>query len=141
MMIPLLTAATAANSPPTAGDATVGFALEGLRAAAGGGSANPPLDGVASLSLKSTAGSATMTVTIKIWVWINALAEWVPYGAHVTAATRGLMNGGNAIDEVVADKLLHTELITGLNNYARIYAEITAIGGTSTAVSLWLHGR
>ena len=145
MKVQVLDGATAANSPPTAGSATVGFALKGL-----GGwvstvnpsqGQQPPLSGQCAFVLKSTAGSATMTVTCRLWVYSNAVAEWVPYGANVTAATRGLLNGGNAIDEVAANKLLHSELIAGLHNFDRAYIEITAIGGTSTAVDAWLVGR
>jgi len=149
MKVQVLNGVTAANSPPTAGDGTVGFPLSGM----GGGtetsgvatnpsrSYNVPLTGQCAFVLESTAGSATMTVTIKCWVYSNAVAEWMPYGGHVTAATRGLLNGGNAIDEVAANKLLHSELIAGLRNFDRIYFEVTAIGGTSTAVDAWLVGR
>jgi len=139
MKIKLLDGATATNGVPTDGDATVGFPLAGLGFT--GLSHDVPNDGVCGLTLESTAGSATMTVTVKIWVYAAAVGNWVPFGSHATAASRGLINEGNAIDEVAADLLRHTELITGLDNYERIYAEITAIGGTATAVDLYVHGR
>ena len=139
MKIKLLDGVTAANNPPTAGSATVGFPLTGLGTT--GMSHNVPSDGVCALVLESTAGSGTMTVTVKIWVYSDAIADWMPYGTDSTAANRGVMNEANAIDEVVSDKLRHTELVAGLDNYERIYAEVTAIGGTATAVDLWLVGR
>ena len=138
MKIQLLSAATATNSAPTAGTATVGFPLKG--AAFTGQAHGVPNAGEAALSLKSTAGSGTMTVTIKIWVWVDAMSEWVPLGSHATASLKGVINEGNAIGEVAANSLLHTELVSGLQHFGRIYAEITAIGGTSTAVDLWVHG-
>lgn len=130
MNLKILTAATATNSAPTL--ATDGFDLRTFAPAAGD-------DFV--LALKSTAGSGTMTVTIKIWLYNAVAARWMPAGTDATDADRGKMNEGNAIGEVTTDLLQHTERIEGLRHFDRIYAEITAIGGTATAVDLWLLGR
>jgi len=135
----LLDGATATNGVPTAGDVTVGFPLYGIGRT--GKSHNVPADGVASLTAVSTAGSGTMTCQLRIWLWVDAITNWAPYGGHATAASRGLINLANAIDEVDANLLSHTELISGLNNYKRIYAQVAAIGGTDTAIDLWIHGR
>jgi hypothetical protein len=139
MRIKLLDGVTATNGVPTAGDKTVGHPLTGLGFTGAGHS--PPVDRVASVSLASTAGSGTMTVTVRLWVWVEAMSDWAPLGADATAANRGVLNDGNAIDEVDSDLLRHTELVTGLRNYSDVYAQVTAIGGTATAVDLWLHAR
>ncbi len=123
--VQVLTAATATNSPPTLGSATVGFPI------------HQPCDR-ATFVLKSTAGSGTMTVTVKLWGYFPAMAEWAPLGVHATAATKGVLNDGNAIAETTTDGIQHAEEIFGLMRCSRIYAEITAIGGTSTAISAWL---
>lgn len=91
--------------------------------------------------LQSTAGSVVMTVTIKLWVWSNIAAAWAPFGANATAADKGLLNAGNAIDETQADLINHSEVLEGLQHFDRIYAEITVIGGTATAVSAWVTAR
>lgn len=121
--VQLLSAATATNSAPSG--ATAGFAI------------HQPTDR-ALFCLKSTAGSGTMTVTVKLWGYCPAMSEWSPLGVHATAATKGILNSGNAIEEIAADTLRHAEEIFGLMRISRVYAEITAIGGTSTAVSAWL---
>jgi hypothetical protein len=102
---------------------------------------NVPLDGQAAIVVNSTAGSGTMTVTLKLWVYSNAVAEWLPYGTDATAADKGKLNEGNAIAEVNADSIVHAELVNGLVNFDRVYLEITAIGGTSTAIDAYLVGR
>lgn len=79
-----------------------------------------------------------MTVTLRVWCYSPLTAAWHPLGSNATEATRGVLNDGNAIDEDGSDNLVHAEPITGLGAFTRIYLEITAIGGTSTAVSAWL---
>lgn len=124
----LLTDATATNSAPSGALAGVGLAdFRGL-------------DTVA-LMVNSTAGSGTMTVTLKLWVYSEANSTWMPAGTDATAANKGLLNGGNAIPEGPnADSITHTEIIANLRHYDRAYLEITAIGGTATAVSAYLVG-
>ena len=139
MRIKLLDGATAVNGVPTAGDATVGFPLYGMGAT--GLSHNVPADGVCSLTAASTAGSGTMNCQLRIWLWVEAISDWAPYGGHATAASRGLINLTNSIDEVDTDILRHTELISGINNYKHIYGQLAAINGTSTAIDFWIHGR
>ena len=79
-----------------------------------------------------------MTVTLRVWCYSPLTTVWHPLGSNATEATRGVLNGGNAIDEDGADTLVHAEPITGLGAFTRIYLEVTAIGGTNTAVSSWL---
>ena len=141
MKIQVLDGVIATNGVPTAGSATVGEPLKGI--AFSGLSHNVPGDGQVAFVLKSVAGSATMTVSVKLWVYSNAVAEWVPYGTDATDDNKGLLNEGNAIAELtaVANRLLHGELVNGLHNWDRVYAQVTAIGGTDTAVDAWLVGR
>lgn len=129
--VKILSAATATNSAPTA--ATDGFEIQygGLRAS----------DDEVVVWIESTAGSGTMTVTVKLWVYSVLRANWAPLGTHATASSKGIINQGNAIGETSADKIMHTEIVTGFRHFDRVYAEITAIGGTSTAISGYLMGR
>lgn len=136
----LLTAATATNSPPSG--ATAGKSLKK------GENAGLPDEGFlistlddCILKLKSTAGSGTMTVTIKLWGWSNVDSDWSPLGTHTVDSSRGLLNEATAIGEVVADRLQLAQVISGLKHFDRVYVEITAIGGTSTAVDVWLIAR
>ena len=130
-MIQLIDDVTSANSAPSA--ATDGVAI-------------PARWGDIHFLLRSTAGSGTMTVTVRLWVYRASALEdgsgdevgWYPLGTNSTGADRGILNEGNAIPEVTSNKLEHTERIVGLNAYDRAYCEVTAIGGTATAVSAWL---
>lgn len=142
MKIKLLDGVTATNGVPTAGSATVGFALKSGKDAGGVNRSIPP-DGQCAIVVESTAGSGTMTATLKLWVYSDAVGEWVPLGTNATAADKGKLNEGNAIAEfaAVADRLLHTELVNGLAHYERVYLEVVAIGGTGTAIDAWLIGR
>ena len=127
MNLKLLDGATATSSAPTA--ATDGKDL----------GAKTFDDAI--LFLASTAGSGTMSCSVKIWLYHAVPAVWAPAGTHATDATRGIMNEGNSIGEVAADLLRHTERIDGLLHFDRIYAQVTAIGGTATAISLWILAR
>lgn len=123
-IVQLLNGATATNGAPSA--ATDGVAL-------------PPRWGDAVFLVRSTAGSGTMTVTIRLWVYYEGSANadatgWYPLGPSSTAGQRGLVNLETAIDESSADAIAHCERILALNAFARLYAEITAIGGTATAI-------
>lgn len=119
-MITLLSAATATNSPPSG--ATAGTAL-------------PFCTDRALVFVYSTAGSATMTVTCKLWGYSAALSKWFPLGTNATAASKGILNEANALAETSADGIVHCEEISGLRRINRVYLEITAIGGTDTAIS------
>lgn len=126
----ILTAATATNSPPSG--ATAGFSVgEMLK------TGSPTSGG---LFIKSTAGSGTVTVTLRLWGYNGAAAAWSPCGTG-TAALKGVLNGGTAIAEdasIGADLIRHYEEIGLPWALDRIYLEITAIGGTATAISAWL---
>lgn len=129
--IQLLTAATATNSPPSGASAGVAIGQDAFDGGA-------PAYGT--FFIASTAGSATMTVTLRLWGYNATAAVWAPCGTG-TAALKGVLNGGAAIAEdasIGADLLRHTEVVGVPWSFDRIYLEILAIGGTSTAVSAWL---
>lgn len=93
--------------------------------------------------IQSTAGSGTMTATVKLWGFFRTsgtLGHWAPLGTHATAASKGLVNEANAMGETGTDAIRHAEVVENLEGIERMYAEITAIGGTSTAISAWLTG-
>lgn len=98
-----------------------------------------PLDKMG-IIVRSTAGSAVMTVTLKLWGFRMDVGAWVPVGSSTTDANRGLLNAATAIGELAApgDTLAYSDMVDGLYIFDRAYLEITAIGGTSTAVSAWL---
>jgi hypothetical protein len=126
----LLEAATATNGSPV-GTPTAGYPIGDL---VKGGSP----DGT--IFIASTAGSGTMTVTLRLWGYDATANAWAPLGTG-TAALKGILNGGVAIAEdstIGADVLRHTEVVGSLWAFDRIYLEITAIGGTATAISAWL---
>jgi hypothetical protein len=121
----ILDARTSTNSAPSGSSA---------------GLANPkdniwPLPQKAVVAVYSTAGSATMTATIKLWGYLTDAAQWFPLGIGADAL-KGVMNGGAAIGETGTNVLQHAEIVEGLFSFDRIYAEVVAIGGTSTAVTV-----
>lgn len=128
--IQLLAAATAVNGTPIGLGATVGQSTGELI------KAGSPMYGA--LFIASTAGSGTMTVTLRAWgMSIAAGNLWAPCGTG-TLATRGVLNGGSAIDKVSADLIRHLETFGVPWAMDRLFLEITAIGGTATAISAWL---
>ena len=120
-------------------------ATNGAPSAASDGVALPPRWGDATALVRSTAGSGTMSVTIKLWVYWDGSADgstdavgWYPLGTNSTAADKGKLNEQSAIGETSADLIAHAERVVGLNAFTRAYAEVTAIAGTATAISVWL---
>lgn len=90
--------------------------------------------------LRSTAGSGTMTVTARLWGFRADVGTWVPIGSSATADNRGVINLASAIAETTApaDQLRYADVVDAMWAFERAYLEITAIGGTATAVSAWL---
>ena len=84
----------------------------------------------ATIHVYSTAGSGTMTVTVRLWGYQVELDRWFDLGP---------LNAGNAIPETSkADTISYAEGVMGLRTFDRVYAEISAIAGTLTAVSIEL---
>jgi hypothetical protein len=87
--------------------------------------------------VNSSAGSGVMTVTIRMWAYHAITGAWYALGTGADSTLTGIINDGNAIGENgVADNISHAEIISGLRGFSRIYAEITAIGGTATAIGV-----
>lgn len=110
----LLSGATATNGAPSIASATAG-------------SPHPFASDQAVVCVYSTAGSGTMTVQVRIWGYETALARWFDLG---------VLNEGADITESAADIISYAEGIAGLRAFDRFYAEVVAIGGTSTAVTV-----
>ena len=130
--IQLLTARTTTNGAPSL--ATDGVALAAIATQKAG----VPRDLL--VLVASTAGSATMTVTLKLWGYSQVSAQWHPLGTSPTDANKGRLNEQNAIGETATDLIQHAELLVGAGYFERLYAEVVAIGGTATAVSVWIVG-
>jgi len=126
--IELLASATGTNSPPSG--AAAGIDVSTII------TVGRPQK--CSFLLASTAGSATMTVTVRLFGYHPATSSWHPLGTG-TGAAKGILNAGAAIDEgPVADKIRHAEPLDLPVHFSRLYLEITAIGGTATAVTAYL---
>lgn len=123
----ILNARTTTNSAPS-GD-TAGIDLSGIYG---------PFTEIerAALLVYNTAGTGTVTATIRLWGYNTLAAQWFPLGVGADL-TKGTINGGVALGESgVADMINHSEPVYLVGLWDRAYAEVTAIGGTSTAVTV-----
>lgn len=128
--VQVLTAETGTTAAPSA--ATDGVETNSLKV---GG--NVP--DAATIVVQSTAGSGTMTVTLKLWGYDDDSAKWSPVGTHSTAASKGILNEGAAIPEgPIADTINHREILRWPGHFDRLDIQVTAIGGSATAVSVWI---
>lgn len=109
----LITAATAATATPPSG-ITAGVAL-------------PFLVDQITVLVKSTAGSGTMTATVRVWAYFPEAAAWF---------SCGVLNAGNAIPETTADAIQYCEAVVGLRGASRVHAQLEAVAGTSTAITV-----
>jgi hypothetical protein len=135
-VIRLLEAATATNGVPSS-YAAAGVDVGAILDERYGKGAWPSSCGVA---VHTSAGSGTMTATIKLWggvLGIGAAAAGVYLSAGTgAAATSGLLNGGAAFDEHASDNINRLDVIDLPGICRKWYAEVTAIGGTGTAVTV-----
>lgn len=83
------------------------------------------------VGVKSTAGSGTMTVTLRLWG--RAGAVW--FRLKDFAASSATPATAVAIAETSADAIQYSEEVGGVAGCERLYLEIVAIAGTSTAVT------
>ena len=135
-VIRLLEAATATNGVPAsyaAAGVDVGAILDGIYGPKGW----PKECG---LAVHTSAGSGVMTATIKLWAGVVGLGA-SGAGKYIAAsvgstATAGVLNGGAAFDEHAADDISRLDIIALPRLARKMYAEVTAIGGTSTAVTV-----
>jgi hypothetical protein len=127
-VVEMLASATAVNSPPSGASAGISvndLSIFGI----------PPARMV--LAIASTAGSGTMTATFRLWGYLPVGGGlWLPLGPGGDT-TKGIVNLGAAVGETSADSIRHAEVIENPGSFQRLYLEITAIGGTSTAVTAW----
>lgn len=127
--IVLLASTTAANNPPSGSGNTVGLFMADVY------NIFSQMPTELTLMLYSTAGSGTMSVSARLWGYTPANGGmWFPMGIGADA-TKGMINAGSAMGETAADKIRHTETISLPGHFERLYLEITAISGTSTAVT------
>jgi hypothetical protein len=115
MLLTLLTAADAASGAPSS-----------LTATTGGQALGVACDQVTIL-VHSTAGSGTMTVKVAVWAWYPEASRWYRCG---------LLNEGSAIAETGSDGINYCEAVVGLRGATHIFAEVTEIAGTATAVTV-----
>ncbi len=87
--------------------------------------------------VKSTAGSGAMDVTIRLWGYLAGPDAWFPLGAGVDG-TKGTINAGSAMGETGANSIAHCEPLYLAGHFDRLYAQVTGINGTSTAVDVWV---
>lgn len=119
--VELLASATAANGIPTA---AAGISTGALRLAG-------RVPDKIRVAVNSTAGSGTMTVTLR--VWLKAAGIW--FRAKDLNASSAAPHTAVAIPETSADAIQYSEEVSGVACADRIYLEIVAIAGTSTAVT------
>lgn len=115
-IIPLLTAATATTSAPSSSS---------------DGAEIPRWWGTdeGTIYVQSTDGADTMTCKVRMWGYQPRLDEWFDLG---------LLNAGADIAETDTDSIRHQERISGLAPFTRLHGQLTAIGGTSTAITVSL---
>jgi hypothetical protein len=83
------------------------------------------------VGVNSTAGSGTMTVTLRLWG--RATGIW--FRLKDLNASSAAPHTAVAIPETSADAIAYTEEVSGVAGCSRLYLEIVAIAGTSTAVT------
>lgn len=132
-VVRILDAETATTAVPVyATDGVdVGAILDGLY----GAKAWPTMCGVA---VRTTAGSGTMTATIKLWAGyrISTSAGVYLAASPGAAATAGVLNGGAANDEHATDNINRMDVLSYPRLARKYAAQVTAIGGTATAVTV-----
>ncbi len=121
--VELLASVTAANGAPSGGSA--GLATSTLSAL------NAKWHERAKIAVASTAGSGTMTVTLRLWLYTGG--TWFahqPLNASATAPHTAV-----AVPETGTDAIAYSEDVPGLAMAERLFLEVVAIAGTSTAVT------
>ncbi len=141
----LVTSSTTTTSPPTsASDGKPLFMGDPLQAI-GEGFDSQNLEDLIALVF-STAGSGVMTCSVRLWGYYLPSNIWVPWGITPVGGTdtnRGLLNNGVTIGEFAApaDLLRFAQPVGYCRHFSRAAAEIFAIAGTATAVSVVLEAK
>jgi hypothetical protein len=122
-VIELLASAIATNGIPTT---TAGIGTELLRPLSG-----KPVPDTIRVGVVSTAGSGTMAVTLRLWGRAGGL--W--FRLKDLNASSAAPGTAVAIAETSADAIQYSEEVSGIAGCDRLYLEIIAIAGSSTAVT------
>lgn len=134
----VLAGVTATNGQPaTANDGVPGQATNILAAADQGANYSGRAARESSLFVKAVGSGGTVACTIRLWGFLAALGEWVPVGTGADT-TKGIINAGTSMGATKTNKVLHAEPFYLAGHFDRLYAEVTAITGTGTAVEVWL---
>ncbi|HEY1813014.1 MAG TPA: hypothetical protein VGG74_11775 [Kofleriaceae bacterium] len=120
--IELLASAATANGAPSG---AAGLDMNSVRTLLG----DIPENGIR-IAIISTAGSGTMTAQMRLWAELGSLG-WVVVQALNHAADPFT---AVAIGETSSDKINYSEEVHAIAGADRLYLEIIALGGTSTAV-------
>jgi hypothetical protein len=121
-VIELLASATAVNGIPTS---TAGIDLNAVKRSLG------KIPNSVRVAVRTTAGSDTMTVTLRVWGRAGAL--WFRLKDLNTSSAAP--HTAVAIPENSTDSIKYSEVVEGVSVCDRLYLEIVAIAGTSTAVT------
>lgn len=121
--VEILASATATNGLPSGSSGVEMNLLKGLGAA----------PDAFRIGIKSTAGSGTMTVTLRVWFRFGSTIGWM-VGKAIEASS-ATPQTSVAIAETTADAIAYTAIVDVPSAADRIYLEVVAIAGTSTAVT------
>lgn len=78
-----------------------------------------------------TGGVALVLPAPRVWLWMYIHSIWVPIG-NGTAANKGKLNGGLALEETTATFVVHGERVRGIREYTRIAVEQAALTAGAT---------
>lgn len=133
-IVRVLDAATATNSPPSS-YAAAGVDISAILDNIYGKKGWPSHCGVV---VRTTAGSGTLTATLKLWIgyrYSTSAGEYVA-ASPGTSTLAGVLNGGAAFDEHATDIIHRADVVQYPRLGRKHYVEVTAIGGTGTAVTV-----
>lgn len=108
----MLTGATS-SAAPNLTDATIGAAI--------GNTCDQAV-----ICVRSTAGTGDLTADLVLWGYQPELARWYSLGELST----------DPLAEDATDAIARAIGISGLRAFTRLYCQIVALGGTSTAVTV-----
>jgi len=129
------TALTAVNGIPSGSNA--GASLRGPRS---GTTDLNSEDNEYMIAVRSTAGSGAMTCKVGVWGYVAELDLWFRF-AVLNKAADGSPQDIAETSVAGDDKIYYAERILGVRHFDRLYVELIAIGGASTAVDFYAFTR
>ncbi len=93
-----------------------------------------------SLVINGGCSAGALSGLFRLWLWYPEAGnqgEWFPAGIGADA-TKGTVNGGNAIGETVPNGIRHAEPVTDITHATRAYLQLTAGAGTGRWYSAWV---